>query len=83
MHSEELDVLAAYAKEGGQDFIPVHVFPVKYSVKKSADYLAQATKENVLLQNFSSTLKQAFDYFEDKKELPVILVNKKGQYIIN
>lgn len=80
---EELYVLAAYAKEDGQDFIPVHVFPVKYSVKKSADYLTQATKENVLLQNFSSTLKQAFDYFEDKKELPVILVNKKGQYIIN
>ena len=24
-----------------------------------------------------------FDYFEDKKHLPLIMVNKKGQYIVN
>src|SRR5687768_17557245 len=27
---EELYVIASYAKNSGQDFIPVHVFPVKY-----------------------------------------------------
>lgn len=80
---EELYILATYAKESGQDFIPVHVFPVKYSVKKSFEYLAQATKENQLLQKFAINLKEAYDYFEDKKKLPVILVNKKGEYIIN
>ncbi len=80
---EELYILATYAKENGQDFIPVHVFPVKYSVKKSFEYLAQATKENQLLQKFAINLKEAYDYFEDKKKLPVILVNKKGEYIIN
>ena len=80
---EELYTLATYAKENGQDFIPVHVFPVKYNVKKSFEYLAQATKENQLLQKFAINLKEAYDYFEDKKKLPVILVNKKGEYIIN
>jgi murein L,D-transpeptidase YafK len=80
---EEMYVLASNAKQQGHDFIPVHVFPVKYNVKKSFEYLAQATKENQQLQKFAITLKAAYDYFEDKKQLPLILVNKKGEYIIN
>ncbi len=80
---EELYVMTSLAKEQGQDFIPVHVFPVKYSVKKSFEYLAQATKENQLLQKFAITLKAAYDFFEDKKQLPLILVNKNGEYIVN
>ena len=80
---EELYVLTTYVKENGQNFIPVHVFPVKYNVKKSFEYLAQATKENQPLQKFAITLKEAFDYFEEKKKLPVILINKKGEYIID
>lgn len=79
---EELYVLSTNAKEQGQDFIPVHVFPVRYNVKKSFEYLAQATKENQSLQKFAITLKAAFDHFEDKKQLPLILVNKKGEYIV-
>ena len=80
---EELYVLTTYVKENGQNFIPVHVFPVKYNVKKSFEYLAQATRENQPLQKFAITLKEAFDYFEEKKKLPVILINKKGEYIID
>ncbi len=80
---EELYIIASQVREQGQDFIPVHVFPVKYSVKKSLDYLARATKENQALQNFAVTLKGAFDYFEAKKQLPVVLINKKGEYIVN
>ena len=80
---EELYVMASQVKELGQDFIPVHVFPVKYNVKKSFDYLATTTKDNQSLQAFAVTLKAAFDYFESKKQLPVILINKKGEYIVN
>lgn len=79
---EELYVLTTHAKEQGQEFIPVHVFPVKYNVKKSFEYLAQATKENQSLQKFAISLKSAFDKFEEKKQLPLILVNKKGEYIV-
>lgn len=79
---EELYILASHAREQGQEFIPVHVFPVKYSVKKSFEYLAQATKENQQLQKFAISLKTAFDKFEEKKQLPLILVNKKGEYIV-
>jgi hypothetical protein len=59
------------------------VFPVKYNVKKSFEYLAEATKENQPLQTFAVSLKGAYDYFEAKKQLPIILVNRRGQYIIN
>lgn len=80
---EELYVLTSVAKDNGQDFIPVHVFPVKYNVKKSFQYLAETTKTNQPLQQFAVTLKAAFDYFEEKKQLPLIMVNKNGEYVIN
>ena len=80
---EELYLMTSYARDAGQEFIPVHVYPVKYNVKKSFEYLAQITKENQPLQQFAISLKNVFDYFEDKKQLPLVLVNKKGDYIVN
>ncbi len=79
---EELYVLTSNAREQGQDFIPVHVFPVKFNVKKSFEYLAQLTRENQQLQRFAISLKAVYDEFEEKKQLPLILVNKKGEYIV-
>ena len=80
---EELYIITSYAKANGQDFIPVHVFPIKYSQKKSMDYFANTTKNNQSLQKFAIQLKEAFDKFEEKKQIPLVMVNKKGQYLIN
>ena len=80
---EELFIIASRVKANGQDFIPVHVFPVKYDVKKSLQYLAEATIRNQAVQKFAIKLKEAFDYFEERKQLPVILVNKSGEYVID
>lgn len=80
---EELYFIASTAKAQGQDFIPVHIFPVKYNVKKSADYLYNVIKDNAPLVRFNKTIKEAYDYFELKKELPLILVDKNGDYLIN
>lgn len=80
---EELYFIATNVKTNGQDFIPVHVFPVKYNVKKSAEYLAQTLKTKPVLIDFTLKLKEAFNFFEEKKQLPVILVNKKGEYLID
>ena len=80
---EELYLIASRVKTSGQDFIPVHVFPVKYNVRKSIEYLAESTIGNQTIQKFAIRLKEAFDYFEEKKQLPVILVNKSGEYVIN
>ena len=80
---EELYIITSYAKANGQDFIPVHVFPIKYSQKKSMDYLANTTRNNQALQKFAIQLKEAFDKFEEKKQVPLVMVTRKGQYVID
>jgi murein L,D-transpeptidase YafK len=80
---EEIYLLGGRAKNAGQEFIPVHVFPIRYSVQKSVDYLAEVCKTNPSLTAFSARLKEAFDFFEEKKQLPVILVNQRGEYVFN
>ena len=79
---EELYVLATYVRASGQDFIPVHVFPVKYNEKKSMEFLAEAERRKAIDPLFAARLKEAFTIFEEKKRLPIITVNKKGEYLI-
>jgi murein L,D-transpeptidase YafK len=79
---EELYLLASEAKNAGEDFIPVHIFPVNYDNPKSMDYLDKATKEDQQYQHFVVRLKEVYDYFDQHKKLPIISVNKKGDYII-
>jgi murein L,D-transpeptidase YafK len=79
---EELYLLASHARNQGQDFIPVHIFPVRYNVAKSVDVLNKTCKEDADYQKFSANVKQVFDFFEEKKKLPLISVNSKGEYVI-
>lgn len=80
---DELYVLAAYAKNQGQDFIPVHIFPIRYNVPKSVKYLEGLTKDDPALKKFADRLEDAFDYFDKYHQLPVILINEKGEYIVS
>ena len=79
---EELYVLAANAKAQGQDFIPVHIFPIRYNNRKSFEYFARATKDDQDVQRFAIKIKEVYDFFEDKKKLPLISVNTKGEYVV-
>ena len=79
---EELYILASYAKENGQDFIPIHIFPVRYNVKKSFEYLAINSKDNEKYQLFAVTLQDVFDYFNYYKKLPIIVIDDKGNYSV-
>jgi murein L,D-transpeptidase YafK len=80
---DELYILAAHAKDAGQDYIPVHIFPVRFNVPKSVKFLENLSKEDPELRKFASRMEDAFDYFEKFKQLPVILINDKGDYIVN
>ncbi len=80
---EELYILSLYAKTQGQDFIPVHIFPIKYSVRSSLDYFDNLLKDDSTLKKFSSPLEDAFEYFEIKHQLPVIMIDDSGEYIVN
>ncbi|HVG11798.1 MAG TPA: L,D-transpeptidase family protein [Flavisolibacter sp.] len=78
---EELYILAAQAKDRGQDFIPVHIFPIRYNNKKSVAYLEQLAKTDAALKVFSDRLESVYDHFETTKQLPVIMTNTTGDYV--
>ena len=79
---EEVYILATHAKNNGQDFIPVHVFPVRYNIPKSVEYLLKVSSDDKYYQKFAINIKEVFDYFEFNKKLPVITVNSKGEYVV-
>jgi murein L,D-transpeptidase YafK len=80
---DELYILAAHAKDAGQDFIPVHIFPIRYNVKRSTNYLEALTKDDPSLKQFETRLEDAFNYFEKYRQLPVVMTNVKGEYVID
>jgi murein L,D-transpeptidase YafK len=80
---EEVYTIASVVKSNGQDFIPVHIFPVNYGVKKSLDYLTESIKGKQAVSKSIINIKAAYDYFEKNKKLPIIIVNNKGEYILN
>ncbi len=79
---EELYLLTSQAKISGEDFIPVHIFPIRFNNAKSTDYLTKTTKDDKDYQLFIKQLKEVYDYFEVHKKLPLISVNKKGEYVV-
>lgn len=80
---EEVYLLAAFARSSGQEFIPVHIFPVRFNVQKSVQYLAGVSKDDKDLQKFTARLRDVFEYFEKNKQIPAVMVNRKGEYLIN
>ena len=80
---EDIYLLAMHAKDEGQDFIPVHIFPVHFKNKASNDYLNKYLKDFPEYASMANSLKQVYNYFERTKEIPLILINKKGEYLIN
>ena len=81
---EELYIIAMSAKSSGQDFIPVHIFPIRFNNPKSVAYFDKTTKDDIGVQQFATKLKEVYDYFEKEKKLPIISINSKGDYeIIN
>ena len=79
---EELYILTSHARGSGQDFIPVHIYPVRFTNPKSVAYLDKIMKDDTELKNFEKSLKQVFDYFEVTRQLPIVGVNTKGEYIV-
>jgi murein L,D-transpeptidase YafK len=79
---EELYIITSYAKNNGADFIPVHVFPIKFNVAKSVQKLNEATRDDLDYLHFTQRLKEVYEYFEQHKKLPIISINNKGEYVV-
>jgi murein L,D-transpeptidase YafK len=76
---KEVYVLAVEAKSGGQAQIPVHIFPSRLGDKELEKLQAEFAEEKKLLA-FWQGLKPGYDAFQNTKQLPVISVDKQGNY---
>ena len=79
---EELYALAAHAKDLGQDFIPVHIFPVNFSNPRSVAYLNKFLVSFDEFVPFEKSMQNAFFYFEKNHQVPPVVVNAKGEYVL-
>ena len=77
---EELYVLASLARGQGQDFIPVHIFPIQFNNQKSVDYLTRYLRDFPEYKMMSEELRDIYEYFNRTQQIPVVSVNKKGNY---
>jgi murein L,D-transpeptidase YafK len=79
---EELYILTSHARSSGQDFIPVHIFAIRFNVLRSKYYLERQMQNDPELQKFEAKMKQMFDYFETTRQLPVVGVDARGEYVL-
>jgi len=80
---DEVYILAAHAKNLGQDYIPVHIFPIRFNVARSVKYFENFAKDDPALKKFAGRLEDAFNYFERYKQLPIVLINEDGEYVLS
>ena len=77
---KEVYLIAMYAKNAGQEEIPVHIFPFNYG---KAVYTKLLANYPILeLKQFWYDLKEGYDYFQKNKLLPNISVDEKGRYVV-
>ena len=74
---KEVYVLCVEARNNGQQTIPVHIFPTKMN-EKGMTFLSETNPKQV---DFWKNLQTGYDYFEQKKQLPKVTVDKKGKYV--
>lgn len=79
---EEVYILASYARNEGQSYIPVHIYPVVFRDKKSREYLDNYAKDFPEYSSMVEKLERAYYYFEKHHRLPVVMVNERGDYVI-
>lgn len=79
---EDLYVITSYARAMGQDYIPVHIFPVQFNNPASVTYLENFLKIYRSYKPLATSLEAAYQYFEKNRQVPVVMVNPRGQYLI-
>ncbi len=80
---EDLYIITSYAHASGQEYIPVHIFPVQFNNPRSVAYLDRFAKTYHSYRPLVENLKSAYYYFEKHKQVPVVILNPMGQYILS
>jgi len=76
---QELYLVCLQAKLNGNNNIPVHIFPTRFS-KVSMNYLAREYGKDIEKQKFWATLKEYYDYFERNRKLMPLCYTLDGKY---
>ncbi len=76
---EEVYLLALDATTGGQEQIPVHIFPCRLDDMNMQD-LKDSNFFNSSNRSFWENLQPVYAFFEQKRVVPEVEVNRKGRY---
>ena len=76
---KEIYWLAVEARDNGQQRIPVHIFPTRLTNNNLAQ-LENVFKKEPQLVSFWTNLKPGFDYFNEHKQLPPVVISASGRY---
>ncbi len=76
---KEIYTVTMQARTNGQLYIPVHIFPTKFT-RHGLDYLGRFYKENDN-QRFWINLKKGYDYFEANKKIFPVMYDEQGNYV--
>ena len=80
---KEIYIINLLSRAWGQEDIPIHIFPTRLTLKNLNKLKQEYFKENIELTNFWRNLKEVYDYFEYKRDLPSISVDLlTGKYIV-
>jgi murein L,D-transpeptidase YafK len=80
---DEVYILAVNARNLGEDFIPVHIYPIRFDNPRSVEYLTTISRHDVDAQKFWVNLRNAYEYFQKTHRLPVVMTDKKGDYVLS
>ena len=75
---KELYIMAVEARNGGQEKIPVHIFPAKLDAN-GMDFLQKETTNTETIR-FWENLQRVYQDFESSKKLKTVKVDKLGRY---
>lgn len=78
---KELYLFCIEAKNNGQNKIPVHIFPIRFS-KKNMTVLTQKYKDDTDKLNLWYNLKKAYDFFNETKQIPKVQFLNNGTHIV-
>jgi murein L,D-transpeptidase YafK len=79
---EEVYIMASYAKSEGQQYIPVHIFPIVFRDKNSREYLNNFVKDNADYKPLLEKLEKAYYYFEKHHTLLPVMISTSGEYVL-
>ncbi len=79
---KEVYIMAVEAKNNGQEKIPVHIYPARLSMNNYRDLSKEFDYDKDRLDLWKN-LKEIYEEFEMKRQMPNIGIADDGRYVIN